>query len=137
MTGTVNIGHTHDDYINTTYRSLISGEAQSGGAHSHSVGGTANTASDDTGGGGIVSGQIDTYGNNLSFFGANLGTSYNGDHTHTVTGRTDVSHTHTLGYTNVALASGLTSVLSIGQLSPSGVNILPPYMNVVYVMRVK
>jgi hypothetical protein len=137
VTGTVNIGHAHNEYAGATNRGLTSGTTTAGGGgHGHTVTGEANTASDDTGGGGIVSGAVDGR-NNLSFFSAIFSTSTPGEHTHTVTGNTDISHTHSLGTTNVALADGLTSALSIGQDSPTGISILPPYMNVVFVMRVK
>jgi hypothetical protein len=137
VTGTVNIAHSHSEYSGTTNRALTSGATPAGGGgHGHTVTGETNVASNDTGGGGVVSGTTDSR-QDFSYFGASFGTSTPGEHTHSVSGNTDISHTHTLGTTNVALANGITAFLSIGQESPSGVSILPPYMNVVYVMRVK
>jgi hypothetical protein len=126
--GTTNIGHSHS--LGTTNVSLASGSAASVDInHQHNValgqyaiaGGSSATA--------LVSnttGSIPTSGAMLS----------NNTHSHSVSGTTNIDHSHTLGTTNIAL-TGTAATITVGNASPTALENRPLYFSVVYLMRVK
>lgn len=121
--GTTNIGHSHS--LGTTNVALGSGATNSTGYHSHTIPAYSGAA------GGFIPGASVAPTTPLS-----RNTGGDGTHDHTVTGTTNIDHSHTLSTTNVALA-GTTATITIGTASPTAFNNRPKYLPVVYVMRVK
>jgi hypothetical protein len=130
VSGTTNIGHSHT----LGASGVVSGNPDATGntlsSHTHTSSGDSNDA--------FVrgAGSISTAGSTYGIVSANTRTTGLPSavaHTHT----TDINHTHTLGTTNVALASGVTGTITVGTASPVALENRPLYFSVVYLMRVK
>jgi hypothetical protein len=122
-TGTTNIGHSHS--LSATNVALASGSAASDGAHNHYPKGSGGTGGDD----------IYRHGGTTTIVNVTTPTTTDGAHTHTVTGTTNIAHSHTLETTNIALA-GTPATITVGAASPTAVENRPLYLSVIYVMRV-
>jgi len=151
--GTVDISHSHG-------ASSVTGTVDSNalGTHTHGLGsvGTSNPGNHNHGMGsaqniningvGSLSGGIYA-GGGIGFFFTTTVTE--GGHTHSLTGSMDASpsltHGHTfssgsaagqtLGTTNKSL-SGTPATITVGSGSPTAFNVIPNYVNVVYLIRV-
>jgi hypothetical protein len=129
VTGTTNIGHSHS--LGTTSVALASGATGGESAHVHATSNDSSYAA--VKGAGVAVG-----GSNYGIASLTLSTTGPGsNHTHTVSGTTNIDHSHTLGTTNVALASGTTATITVGNASPTALENRPLYFSVVYLMRVK
>jgi hypothetical protein len=149
--GTVDISHTHGS-------SGVTGTVDSNalGTHVHGLTGvgTSNPGNHDHGlnpqmvslVGGTLSGGLYTVGATPLRY---VDTQLQGGHTHTLTGNTDSSpsltHGHTfssgsaagqtLGVTNKSL-SGTPATITVGSGSPTAFNVIPNYIDVIYLVRV-
>lgn len=121
--GTTDIAHSHT--LGTTNVALASGVTSETGWHSHTI------PAYNAGAGGFIDGAVVD-----STAPVSRNTGGDGNHTHSVTGSTNIGHSHTLSTTNVALA-GTPATITIGNASPSSFDCRPKYMPVVFVMRVK
>jgi hypothetical protein len=129
VSGTTNIAHSHS--LGTTNVALASGATNTTGDHNHGQSGAkvGNSVAQEAAAG--ATGRFafnDAYSQNFAT---------QGNHSHSVTGTTNIDHSHTLGTTNVALASGTTATITVGTASPAALENRPLYFSGVYLMRVK
>lgn len=150
--GTVDISHTHGsssvtgtvDAANLSHTHTLTGVGTSNpGNHNHGFGGgqMVNLAFGNLSGGIYQSGGTQLRYND---------TINDGGHTHTLTGSTDgasvsMNHGHsfssgsaagqTLGTTNKSL-SGTPATITVGSGSPTAFNVIPNYIDVIYLVRV-
>jgi microcystin-dependent protein len=92
VSATTNIGHSHS--LGTTNVSLAGGTAASAGAHNHGL--HAQSPASGLGSGAVAASNAGGTG----WYPSEISTE--GAHTHTVSGTTNIDHSHTLGITNVS-----------------------------------